>query len=306
MRYRLADLVFDSSHPLPELAEAAGTPEVTVRWRDAICTEGTRWFHAWPSPEGNDWVRFGRRAGSFVLEFPGRARFVIAEDGAHVELAPVTPVAEDTLRQLLMHQVLPLVLSRRGRVVVHASAVSIDGGVVAFVGPTDAGKSTLAAACCRAGATHVTDDALVLVEADDGSHWRAVPSYAGLRLWSASAQLLGWPSPAEAARQVPKLRFGPENCRIQFETARLPLKRVIVLAPARGSVAASEPLRGHRAVLSVATHLFRLDVEDASETVRLFDAVARIAPAVDVQRFESERPTEDASLILPTLFPPVE
>src|ERR1019366_6409500 len=109
MRYRLADLVLDSSQPLPELAKATGTPEVTVYWRDAICVEGTRWFHAWPSPEGDDWVRFGRRAGTFVLEFPDRARFLVAGDGAHVEAAPVGPAQPDTLRHLLLHQVLPLV-----------------------------------------------------------------------------------------------------------------------------------------------------------------------------------------------------
>lgn len=51
-------------------------------------------------------------------------------------------------------------LMERGEVVLHASAVCVDGATVAFVGDSGMGKSTLAALCCAAGAHVVADDLL--------------------------------------------------------------------------------------------------------------------------------------------------
>jgi hypothetical protein len=302
-RYQFADLVIESSRPLPELGAATPPPEVAVLWPDGIATGDVRWFHAWPTPDGDTWVRFGRHASGFVLEFPDRARFAIAADGSHIDVAPLGTAPVETLRHLLLNQVLPLVLSRRGRLVIHASAVAIDGAVVAFVGRTGVGKSTLAAACCSAGARLVTDDALVLVAAPDQTRWLAVPSYSSLRLWAAATALLGWPTAGDpASHYSPKLRFGPEHGRIEFETASRPLARIIVVENPGTRVVRAEPLTGHRAVLSIATHLFRLDIEDASETVHLFDALSRVTPTIDVERFEADRPTESGALILPRVF----
>lgn len=51
-------------------------------------------------------------------------------------------------------------LTLRGHLVLHASAVSVDRKAIALIGPSGAGKSTLAGALCAAGAQLVTDDSL--------------------------------------------------------------------------------------------------------------------------------------------------
>jgi hypothetical protein len=304
MRYQFADVAIESSEPLPELATSDAPPDVGVCWHRHIPTTTARWFHAWPGPQASTWVRFGRVPHGFLIEFPDLARFSLAADGSAVDVEPLGETPAYTVRHLLLNQVLPVVLGRRGRLVLHASAIAIDDAVIAFVGRSGVGKSTLAAACCGAGARLVTDDALVLVEGGDTQIWTAVPSYASLRLSADISELLPWAAgPGErVAHYSDKARFGPEHGLVRFERASLPLTRVFVIEEAVGAGVIVEPLTGHRATLSLATHVFRLDIEDAGETIQVFDALARVVPMITVVRFCTNRPTEGALRVLPGLF----
>ncbi len=58
--------------------------------------------------------------------------------------------------------VLAFLLSMRGQVVLHASAVQVDLAAVAFVGASGMGKSTMATLMCAEGARLITDDLLRL------------------------------------------------------------------------------------------------------------------------------------------------
>lgn len=58
--------------------------------------------------------------------------------------------------------VLAFILSMRGAAVLHASAVQVGDGAVAFVGGSGMGKSTSATLMCADGAKLITDDLLVL------------------------------------------------------------------------------------------------------------------------------------------------
>src|SRR5690606_13487149 len=71
----------------------------------------------------------------------------------------------------------------------HASSVALpDGKVVAFLGGTGQGKSTLAAAFMQYGCELVTDDCLLL-DCEQG-HVLALPAYRSLRLWPDSLSAL--------------------------------------------------------------------------------------------------------------------
>ncbi len=65
-------------------------------------------------------------------------------------------------QRMLIAQALPFAAVLSGLEVLHASAVEVDGGAVAFVGHSGAGKTSLALALCRRGATFLADDVLVL------------------------------------------------------------------------------------------------------------------------------------------------
>lgn len=75
---------------------------------------------------------------------------------------PYPNVDPQLLRLSLLGPAMAIVLSLRGYLVLHASAVRVGEGVVAFVGPKGAGKSTTAAALSRNGCDIVTDDMLVV------------------------------------------------------------------------------------------------------------------------------------------------
>lgn len=91
--------------------------------------------------------------GSFRIE--GGRRIVVDPADADV---PATKV----FRRLLEGQVLGLLCHQRGHLVLHGSAVQIDGNAVVFLGPTGAGKSTTATACYGAGYSLLDDDVVVI------------------------------------------------------------------------------------------------------------------------------------------------
>ena len=76
--------------------------------------------------------------------------------------------------------VLPMALSRQGRLVLHASAVEIDGAALVFVGLSGRGKSTLATSFALQGHALVVDDGLLLEPSAHG--WMALPGEAAVRL----------------------------------------------------------------------------------------------------------------------------
>ncbi len=83
------------------------------------------------------------------------------------EPAPGTE-AEDCAIYLL-GTVFGMLLHQRGQVVLHASAVAVDGRALLFCGPSGAGKSTMAAALCRRGWPLLGDDFCAI--SFDGSGW---------------------------------------------------------------------------------------------------------------------------------------
>jgi hypothetical protein len=71
-----------------------------------------------------------------------------------------TDADEGLVSVLITGLLMSVVLVLRGHLVLHASAVQVGDGAVAFVGSSGMGKSTLATLLCAAGAPLVTDDVL--------------------------------------------------------------------------------------------------------------------------------------------------
>jgi hypothetical protein len=88
----------------------------------------------------------------------------LSVDGAHARCLP-GDTDEDARQRLLIAQVLPFAALLHGYEVFHASAVVWDGGAIALVGPSRAGKTSVALELCRRGASFLADDVLVLERA---------------------------------------------------------------------------------------------------------------------------------------------
>jgi hypothetical protein len=114
---------------------------------------------------GSSWLT--RNADGYVWRVHGACEFVTDPTRTHVQVH-LAPDADEEIASLLAVTFLARMLVLDGSTVLHASAVELDGRAVALIGHTGAGKTTLAALCCMAGARLVTDDALRVELAADG------------------------------------------------------------------------------------------------------------------------------------------
>lgn len=100
------------------------------------------------------------RAG-YLIWGERRGTFLLSRDGQSLLCVPHTRGAQQWER-FLVGQVLPFAALVAGLEIFHASAVVLDGRALAFVGPSGAGKTSLALELCRRGARFLADDVLAL------------------------------------------------------------------------------------------------------------------------------------------------
>jgi hypothetical protein len=100
------------------------------------------------------------------------------------------PEADDAiLGARFIALVLPVILGRRGLLVLHANAAVVDGTAVLVGGATGAGKSTTLAALLDRGFSMLSDDVTVLRSHDDRID--VVPGPARMHLTPESAAIVG-------------------------------------------------------------------------------------------------------------------
>jgi len=143
--YLAYSLCIHSEFPLPELVTAGGDPDVVIQRGTLDCIE-----QKLIAEQGN-------RIFGIV---PGIAAFLI-EHGRQIT---VDPLAEDEsmLSPSILGAAMSVILQQRGMLVLHASSVAIAGKVVAFMGGSGWGKSTLANAFHAKGYPVLTDDVLAI------------------------------------------------------------------------------------------------------------------------------------------------
>jgi hypothetical protein len=232
------------------------TTETTLIWggvrytqgRDALVQPaGQAAYHRWQLPSGEEWITFHRDGADYVLRFPDLADFRISAHGRKVHCEATSDVPETTIRQLL-NQILPLVLNGQRTTVLHAGAVEVDEGAVAFLGPTGRGKSTLTAAMANQGYRFLTDDALQVSLSEVG-HPVAAPGQPHLRLWNASD------STTKA-----RISAGPgfPHCDQQRN-----LTAIYLLGDSGSAAPSFERIRPSAALLELIRNSFLLDPESA-------------------------------------------
>lgn len=90
----------------------------------------------------------------------GRGFHLLSRDGRRLSCAPEGSAGG--WERFLVGQVLPFAALASGLEIFHASAIVIDGQAVAFVGPSGAGKTSVALEACGRGASFLADDVLAL------------------------------------------------------------------------------------------------------------------------------------------------
>jgi len=233
-------------------------------------------FHQWAFPDGTLWTQFFRQGAGYLLRFPDLADFEVSADGARVQGFPAPGVTSATVEHLYLNQVLPLALSRQGKLMLHGSAVDIGGQGVAFLGESGRGKSTLAASFATEGTRFLTDDGLLLEWV--GEQCLIIPSHPSIRLWQDSENALMNPdaATAPAVSFTSKSRFLAGQ-GIPFCDEARPLRRVFFLGDGESETPTIEALRPAEALIELVKHSFLLDIEARDMLVRHFDDLTRLA-----------------------------
>ena len=131
--------------------------------------------------DGVPWYTFARCGGIVVARFFGLADFDIDTERRRVVSHPRPEVDPAIIPILLTGTIVAYLLSEGGNLVLHASAVELDGGALAFIGYSGQGKTTLASLFCAAGYPLVTDD-LLPVKVDELGDVSCTPGGVQLRV----------------------------------------------------------------------------------------------------------------------------
>lgn len=221
---------------------------------------------------------------------------VVSGDGASIDCLP-PPVRTWRWQRFLVGRALPLAALLRGYETFHASAVAFDDEVVAIVGPSGWGKSSLAVSMVlQSDARFVTDDVLTLSE-HDGRHL-AHPGIGVTNVRLAEEQRLG----DDVARLGPLLgTTGRQKSHygIERETAPLPLTRMYMLVPGTGARATIDPIEADpRLLLGNAFVVTGRGPDRLASLLRVSASIARSVEMFQVGRGSEEGPAELAERLI--------
>ncbi|NTW03241.1 MAG: hypothetical protein HGA19_18525 [Oscillochloris sp.] len=262
---------------LPELgpAFAADAADVTIRFGiiDRPLLE--------VAPDSNG--AFQPAPGEVYFFYPVAGKFLV-RDGCEVVLEPIPDADPANLRFLILGVTMGIVLHQRGVLALHASAVVVDQGVVAFLGHSGEGKSTLAARMLRRGHTLLTDDILALDLGGAGLP-HAWPGFPQLKLWPDTLRDLG--DDPEALPQL--LSVSTKRAyRVSFGFALQPLRLRRIYVLGGGREIATTPLVPQHAFQALVgnTYALRFIGASGSTSVHLHQCaqMIRSLPIVRLQR----------------------
>jgi hypothetical protein len=163
-----------------------------------------------------------------------------------ITVQPSPDVDEQTLSSCILGTAFSVLLQQRGFLVLHASAVIIDGKAIAFIGFSGAGKSTTASAFMQSGHPVITDDVLAIQF--KAGYPEVVPSYPIIKLLPDAVEALG-----HNTEELPLLHASSRK-RIQtFDYEQLqktyPLQRIYLLS--KGDRHEIQPLKATEALVTL-------------------------------------------------------
>jgi len=243
---------------------------------------GTEWWlHCADLPNGGVFIRW---ANQF--------EFIVAPRGDRINARMLVPSAREAFHACLLGVALSFALIKQGIEPLHATAVVVDGGAIAFVGESGEGKSVLAAAFIGAGHRLVTDDLLVVTP--EGETLVVHPGPPRIKLFRELATLIPGP-------QTPSWRLATGHpkeliplsgdCAVD---APVPLRAVYALdRPENGDVdVAIARLSGRDSALALIESTFNVRVTDAARLTHHLHHVTTLADAVPVSTLRYPRRLE--------------
>ncbi|MGF1601043.1 MAG: hypothetical protein ACFCU8_03325 [Thermosynechococcaceae cyanobacterium] len=276
-------LTLQSDFPIPELPiapQATASEPVVVRLQPGDLRDHI------PEALLEQPIGFQIKDQSAVVYLNGVGVFLV-NGGNHVTVIPAVHAPELQVRQALMGIVMALVLHQRNYLVLHGSAVSIEGKAIIFLADSGEGKSSMAAALYAQGYPLLTDD---LTAIDLAGAARVAIAATPIKLYPEMAQLLKIDDPSQA---LPNKHLYQIN--VQPDLGPQPLHRIFILGSAP-TFAVAPPLPLPQAI----TELMRfsglkaiLPARDAAH----FSQCAALAQACPIQELKRPRDVSQLSKI---------
>ena len=184
--YRIFDINLSCDFPVPELPRSSGEGHVLSVALGAgdpsqFATQGFETSYEWRGYDGRVVCWCERADDEYLYVFPHNATFHVSPGGL-ISCFLHEESSMQMLRHLLLNQIIPRYLATTGRLVLHASAVTLNNGKsVAFLGKAGFGKSTLVSSFHRHGACLINDDSILLERRESGV--TAIGGLVGIRLF---------------------------------------------------------------------------------------------------------------------------
>lgn len=187
---------------------------------------------------------------------------------------------EDLIRTFVLGPAMGALMHQRGLLVLHASAVAMGGVAALFLGDSEWGKSTTAAACYQAGHALVADDTTAVDLT--GAVPTAIPAIPRIKLWPESLRALSL-DPDRYERVHAELDKRQLPAPRGFPGGPVPIGVIYVLD--EGTAIGIEPIAGHEAVIEVVRHSYAVDLLQATGSQgRHFLQCTDLAGRVPVRR----------------------
>jgi hypothetical protein len=207
--------------------------------------------------------------------------WLLVRDGHEIVVDPVPALDERVLRIFLLGSALGVLLHQRELLVLHASALTVDGRAIAFLGGSGWGKSTTAAALHAHGYGVVADD-VVALDVDHTASTMIRPAFPRLKVWPEVAASLGY------MREELNI-FDPEDPRREYRVSHgfpqvsLQLQRIYVLA--KGDRQDVRLLPPQQAFVELVRHSYAAAIfVDTGPPPWHFRQCARVASSVAIYR----------------------
>jgi len=220
--------------------------------------------------------------GTVLIQTEAVGRFLV-ERGQSITIRPRRGVAPVEIEAFLMGPVAGVLLHQRGILPLHGSCVEADGCAIVLAGSVGSGKSTVAAALLRKGASLMSDDICPVEFRGDSAPDAAVmaiPGSVGLRLWPDAKEVfegagVGWsPIRPGHAKQV-----SPVNGAKALKLRRL--AAVVRLVSCKDSEPAIRRLHGPNSVMPLKEIIYRIQLGRAlGQGEALFRGAMRLAGLV--------------------------
>ncbi|NEO30602.1 MAG: serine kinase [Symploca sp. SIO3C6] len=196
---------------------------------------------------GQHWcLQLTRKEALFYVQDTG---VFLVQSGNKIVIVPAPNASEQLIRFYLVGTVMGILLYQRGLLVLHASAVNIDGGAVAFLGVSGEGKSSTAAAFHTHGYSIITDDVAPVTL---GKKTATIsPGFPQIKLGSEIASTLGYNFESLVLLNSSDEKRGYRP-RQEFTQKPLPIKRIYVLTS--DSEFGIEALKPQEAVVELSRH----------------------------------------------------